>query len=108
MTSFNVALMLAEQRKEPVLVDFWASWCKNCLAMDKSTFKDPEVAKRLGSFIKVKIQAENMNDPAVKDVLDHFCVAGLPTYVVLRFGERLPGQPVDPCAEKRAAEESGK
>jgi thioredoxin:protein disulfide reductase len=108
LTSFDVALMLAEQQEKPVLVDFWASWCKNCLAMDKTTFKDPEVVKRLGSFVKVKIAAEDMNDPAVKDVLDNFCVAGLPTYVVLRFGQPLPGQAVDPCERKRTTGETGK
>jgi thiol:disulfide interchange protein len=108
LTSFDVALMLAEQQEKPVLVDFWASWCKNCLAMEKTTFKDPEVVKRLGSFVKVKIEAEDMNDPVVKDVLDHFCVVGLPTYVVLRFGKPLPGQAVDPCERKRTTGENGK
>jgi hypothetical protein len=37
----------------------------------------------LKDFVAVKYQAENVADPAVKEVLDHFGALGLPTYVVL-------------------------
>lgn len=77
---------LAEARRtgKPVLIDFWATWCKNCLKMEKTTFKDPAVAEKLKSFVPVKFQAEDMRAPGVKLVLDQYGVLGLPTYVVLR------------------------
>jgi thiol:disulfide interchange protein len=79
------AKVAAEARRlgKPVFIDFWATWCKNCHAMDATTFLSPDVAARLGDFLVVKYQAEKPADPAVKAVLDRFEVIGLPTYVVL-------------------------
>jgi thiol:disulfide interchange protein len=73
---------LAEDRR--VFVDMWASWCKNCLKMERTTFRDPGVQSRLASYVRVKFRAEDVREPAVKAVLDHFKAVGLPTYVVLR------------------------
>lgn len=81
--SLEQGLSLAREHNKPVLVDFWATWCKNCLAMDATTFKDEKVTERLGEFVLVKYQAENPQDPATKEVLDYYGVVGLPTYVVL-------------------------
>jgi thiol:disulfide interchange protein DsbD len=76
-------LQRAQKEGKPVFIDFWATWCKNCVAMDKTTFKDSDVQKKLEGFVTVKYQAESPNDPPAKDVLDAFKAIGLPTYVVL-------------------------
>ncbi|MFH0952698.1 MAG: cytochrome c biogenesis protein CcdA [Verrucomicrobiota bacterium] len=73
----------ARAEGKPVFIDFWATWCKNCLAMDKTTFKDPDVQKRLQDFVVVKYQAELPNESPAREVLDHFGALGLPTYVIL-------------------------
>ena len=84
LTELDQALAVAKREGKPVFIDFWASWCKNCLKMEKTTFRDPEVTQRLESFVKLKYEADNIREPAVKAVLDHFDVMGLPTYIVLR------------------------
>lgn len=78
------ALAEAQRDGKPVLIDFWATWCKNCLTMNKTTFKDPAVVSRLERYVKVKYQAENPDDPATRAVMERFGVIGLPTYVVLK------------------------
>jgi thiol:disulfide interchange protein DsbD len=80
---FAEALRQARLQGRPVLVDFHASWCKNCLAMDETVFKKSEVKKRVQDFIVVRYDAERPGQSPAREVLDHFGVMGLPTYVVL-------------------------
>jgi len=77
------ALSQALKESKPVLIDFGASWCKNCLAMERTTFKEPSVQAALDRFVVLKFQAERPNTPEIKAVLDYYGVLGLPTYVVL-------------------------
>jgi len=67
----------------PIFIDFWASWCKNCKVMDKTTFKDEMVKARLADYVFIKYVAEDPQAPATKAVMDYFDAQGLPTYVVL-------------------------
>lgn len=78
------ALDEALAQNKPVLIDFWATWCKNCLVMNTTTFKDAKVLERLGGYVKVKFQAEDLDASPAKEALEHFEVKGLPTYIVLK------------------------
>ena len=82
-TSLEEGLDAAAREGKPLFIDFWASWCKNCLKMEKTTFSDPDVNRRLEAYTRLKLRAENLKDPATKAILDHFGAKGLPTYVVL-------------------------
>lgn len=92
--SASIGSALEESRRngKPVLIDFWATWCKNCLKMEKTTYKDPAVLNRLKDFVPVKYQAEDLRAPDVKRILDQYGVIGLPTYVVLRVNSEFTPQ----------------
>ena len=85
--SLDQGLRAAEAEGKPVLVDVWATWCKNCLVMDRTTLADPAVKAALGEYVKVKFQAEELSAPPARDVMAHFDAFGLPTYAILRPGE---------------------
>jgi thiol:disulfide interchange protein len=82
--SLAAGLERAEREQKPVLVDFWATWCKNCLTMDKTTLEDPAVTAALSNYVKVKFQAEDPDAEPAKSVMARFNAIGLPTYVILR------------------------
>jgi thiol:disulfide interchange protein len=82
--SLPEGLAAAGREQKPVLVDLWATWCKNCLTMDQTTFKDEAVVSALAGYVKIKVQAEDPDAPATREVMQRFKAVGLPTYVILR------------------------
>lgn len=86
--SLPAGLEVAEREGRPVLIDLWATWCKNCLTMDSTTFADPEVLSALDHYVKIKVQAEDPDAPATRAIMQRFGAVGLPTYVIL-----VPGTP---------------
>jgi thiol:disulfide interchange protein len=81
--SLAAGLARAEREGKPVLIDFWATWCKNCLTMDKTTLADPAVTAALDNYVKVKFQAEDLDAEPAKSLLSKFSAVGLPTYVIV-------------------------
>ena len=66
----------------PVLVDCWATWCKNCSAMDRTTLSDIKVKATLKSrgFTLVKLQCEDV--AALKRLPGFGDVVGLPAFLI--------------------------
>lgn len=90
--SLAAGLERAEREQKPVLIDFWATWCKNCLTMDKTTLADPAVIAALDNYVKIKFQAEDPDLEPAKAVMARFGAIGLPTYVILQ-PKNLAGAP---------------
>jgi thioredoxin:protein disulfide reductase len=82
--SLEEGLALARLEQKPVLIDLWATWCKNCLTMDKTTLANDTVVSALSGYVKIKVQAEDPDDPGTKAIMQRFKAVGLPTYIILR------------------------
>ena len=85
---FAKELQEALDQNETVVIDFWATWCKNCTAMKQTTFKNPEVRKQLEGFRLIEYQAEQPSAPETAAVMEYFHARGLPTFLILTPKEK--------------------
>jgi thioredoxin:protein disulfide reductase len=63
--------------KQVVMLDFYADWCTSCIEMEKFTFSDPDVKKRLGNVKLLQIDVTK-NSPADQQLMKQFKVFGPP------------------------------
>jgi cytochrome c biogenesis protein CcdA len=89
--SLAEGLAVAEREGKPVLIDLWATWCKNCLTMDKTTLANPEVTEALSGYVKIKFQAEQPDESPAAEVMRRFKAVGLPAYAILKPGAPSTG-----------------
>ena len=82
--SLAEGLAAAEREGKPVLIDLWATWCKNCLTMDKTTLASGEVTEALSGYVKIKYQAEQPDQSPAAEVMKRFKAVGLPAYAILK------------------------
>ncbi len=82
-SSLAEGLAVAEREGKPVLIDMWATWCKNCLTMDKTTLADPAVTAALDGYVKIKVQAEQPDEPPSAEMMKRFKAVGLPAYAII-------------------------
>ncbi|GEC96264.1 thiol:disulfide interchange protein DsbD [Zoogloea ramigera] len=89
----------------PVMLDFYADWCISCKEMERFTFADPAVARRLEAFQLVQADVTANND-ADKALLKRFRLFGPPGIIFFdaagaeRTGLRVVGfQPAEAFAK---------
>jgi len=61
----------------PVMLDFYADWCVSCKEMDRFTFRDPQVRKRLSGALLLKVDVTR-NTGADRELLKRFSLFGPP------------------------------
>jgi len=82
-------LAAADSSGKPVLIDFAASWCLPCKEMDKLTFNNEQVARRLGEdFYLVKIDVSEGSDEQT-NLQAAFGAKALPSVLVFAPGSDL-------------------
>jgi len=91
--SLAEGLDVAMREQKPVLLDMWATWCKNCVVMDRTTLADPVVTKALEGYVKIKYQAEQLDEQPARTVVERVKAVGLPTYAILRPQVTFSPQP---------------
>ncbi|MDC8773323.1 protein-disulfide reductase DsbD [Roseateles albus] len=65
------------QAGRPVMLDFYADWCVSCKEMERYTFTDPQVRRRLAGALLLKADV-TANSPADRELLKRFKLFGPP------------------------------
>ena len=91
--SYKEGFAKALKEKKPMVIDFYADWCKWCKVMDKETFADSEVANKMNrEFVAIRIHMDRPSQEPIQfkkhrlspQEFSHYMgVKGLPTLVFL-------------------------
>ena len=88
LDALDQALAQAKQAGRPVLLDYFADWCVDCLRMEKSTFADAKVQNALSDFVLLQVDVTDASNEDSRAVKKRFGVFGPPAMLFFdRFGK---------------------
>ncbi len=79
---------IVSSSKQPVMIDFWASWCVSCKEFDNITFKDQRVLDELSKYKLLKVDVTK-NTAADKELMKRFNLFGPPAMIFFENSKEL-------------------
>jgi thiol:disulfide interchange protein DsbD len=83
VTDLNSQLQQASMQGRPVMLDFYADWCIECIRMEENTFPQPQVKQALAGVVLLQADV-TAHDEEDKALLKHFNIYGPPA--IMFFG----------------------
>ena len=78
LNDLDAQLEFARLKQKPVLLDYYADWCIDCLRMEKATFKHGQVGEVLANFVLVQVDVTDASNAATNAVKKRYGVYGPP------------------------------
>lgn len=78
----SAALAEARERGAPIMIDFYADWCAECVQLDQRTFSSKDVRAEAERFVPLKIDATD-GSLDVFAIQQKYGVKGMPTVLFL-------------------------
>ncbi|MDI9817892.1 MULTISPECIES: protein-disulfide reductase DsbD [unclassified Legionella] len=83
-------LATAKKEHQAVYVEFYATWCSDCQAMETKVFNQPEVVKAMTGLINLKVNLSDSSSEEVRNIKKAFSIYGMPTMLFFnKKGEHL-------------------
>jgi thiol:disulfide interchange protein DsbD len=76
--ALNDELKKAKEKGQPVILDFYATWCVSCVAMDHRIFNQLSVREILSTYAKIRVDITE-NNAEVRAILKRYHVIAPPT-----------------------------
>lgn len=83
LNEFNNEIEKAKAQGKPVMIDFYADWCVDCIKLERTTFTNPEIVDYLERAIVLQSDV-TPNDELDKELMKHLGIIGPPA--ILFFG----------------------
>ncbi len=77
-TNIEKGLRSARQKKRPIIIDFYASWCDFCRRLRREVYPNPKVMAQTRNFVRVRINGENQ-----PRIMKRYQVDSFPTTIFL-------------------------
>ena len=71
---------VAQQRNQPVFLDFYADWCVDCVRLERTTFQDPRVIQAMSQVHLLKADV-TANTAEHRDLMRAFNLFGPPAMI---------------------------
>ncbi|OGT45737.1 MAG: hypothetical protein A3E83_04705 [Gammaproteobacteria bacterium RIFCSPHIGHO2_12_FULL_41_20] len=73
-------LSLAKSMHKPAMIEFYASWCPDCRALDKNAFSNLRIQQLMQSFLVMRVDITHDN-AELKQLRDRYHVYGVPSII---------------------------
>jgi thiol:disulfide interchange protein DsbD len=74
----DARLAQAKKQHKPVFIEFFASWCSDCQAMDTKVFNQTEIIQAMANSVNIKVDVSE-STPEVQAIKKAFPIYGTPT-----------------------------
>jgi thiol:disulfide interchange protein DsbD len=76
--ALDARLSQARAAGQPVMLDYYADWCVDCIRMENSTFADPRVRQILSNFVMIQVDVTDPRNSTTNALKKRYGVYGPP------------------------------
>ena len=78
MATLDARMAKAKAAGKPIMLDYWAEWCVDCIRMENNTFSNPKVRQALTNFVMLQVNVTDPRNSATNALKTRFGVYGPP------------------------------